>query len=73
MEGLTGVPQFSVPLGTEADNKGPILKFVALSFAMFLTLSFTQAYTKREEIKANWSKYQSGRCALAGADIRPDR
>jgi hypothetical protein len=73
MEGLTGVPQFSVPLGTEADNKGPILKFVALSFAMFLTLSFTQAYTKREEIKANWSKYHDDLLYIFAAPMfKPD-
>jgi hypothetical protein len=69
MEDLKGVPQII----EVDDSKGPILKFVALSFALFLTLSFTQAYTKREEIKANWSKYHDDLLYIFAAPMfKPD-
>lgn len=68
MEDVKSIPQF-----TAEDGKGPILKFAALSFALFLTLAFTQGYTKREEIKANWSKYHSDLLYMFAAPMfKPD-
>lgn len=69
MDDIKSVPQFP----DNGDSKGPILKFVGITLALFLTLSFTQAYTKREEIKANWSKYHDDLLYIFAAPMfKPD-
>jgi hypothetical protein len=67
MEDIKSVPQFP------DDGKGAILKFVGITLSLFLALAFTQGYTKREEIKDNWSKYHDDLLYIFAAPMfKPD-